>query len=448
MFEFIQRWRLGKQYGYETLFKNQDTRPVGKTGVLMVEMGQPEEYEFEFYDNYMHHVFRYMLPSFIRGIVLADKGIVLVDPENPIAREPFTPRQLIDPHGSFTNRDGKPYVECEFTWCPPGMKKNPWDHGYFLYKDEGVNGAPDICDKIGAKVVGWYYGNLIPEKKVAWRYQLRRAYDDAVAELEQEFSQAEFRQAYYVDSASMQQAVDELLAAGCETIVCQDYSNPLYTDFEDYAFTLPRLHKMVNGYAKVVYADQLGSQPALREGYLRIIRDRLAELPPDASVFLIFSAHGHPFKKETLDARAHEYRDPLTQGARSILEERGGRWDLTWSFDEYADSYWDPDNTKQETLTAYERAIKEGYDYAIEIPTDFPAENTDLMIFHAMKKFTVFSNYDRNDPVPYPNWDEPLVRTFHEGKTTGVYAGCPVGPYRKYVVEAMVNSVGGVLAQA
>lgn len=448
MFEFIRRWRLGKRYSYETLFKDQDTRPVGKPGVILAEIGMPEDYEFEFYNRYMHHVLSYVLPPFVRGIVLADGGIALLDPENPLAREPFRPRQLIDCHGSLTNREGKPYVECEVTWRPPGMKKDPWDYGYFLYRAEGKSGAPDVCEKIGAKVVGWYYGALIPEKKVAWRHQLRKVYAESIAELEQHFPQAEFRLAYYVDPASMRQAVEELLAAGCETIIYQCLCNPVYSDFEEYAFALPMIYRLMKSRAKVICADQLGTRPAMQEAYLQIIRDRLAELPSQASVFLILSTHGHPFKKETQDLRAPEYRGPLTEGARRILEKRGGRWSLTWSSDEYADPYWDPKNRKMGTLEAYRRAIAEGYDYAVEVPTEFPAENTDLMIFHAMKKFTAFSDYDRNEPVPYPDWEQPLVRTFHEGRTTGIYAGCPVGPYRRYVVEAVVNSVGSILAEA
>jgi hypothetical protein len=30
-------------------------------------------------------------------------------------------------------------------------------------------------------------------------------------------------------------------------------------------------------------------------------------------------------------------------------------------------------------------------------------------------------------------------------KTTGIYAGCPVGPYRRHVVAAVVNSVASLL---
>lgn len=194
----IQRLRLGKQYWYEVLFESQDTRVVGKPGVILAELGMPEHYDFEFYNNYMQHVFRYVLPFFVRRIVLADRGIALVDPENPLARESFEPRQLVDCHGSFTNREGRPYAGCKVSWRPPGMKRDRWDHGYFLYTAEGEAGAPDVCQKTGAKVIGWYYGSLMPEKRVPWRYQLSQVYEEAVAELKQRFSRAEFRLAQYV----------------------------------------------------------------------------------------------------------------------------------------------------------------------------------------------------------------------------------------------------------
>ena len=114
---------------------------------------------------------------------------------------------------------------------------------------------------------------------------------------------------------------------------------------------------------------------------------------------------------------------------------------MIWSQDEYADEYWDPNNRKVSTCSAYRKAIDEGYDYAVEVPTDFIAENTDLMIFHALKKFRAFKGYDPFAPIQYTNWEEPLVRTLHEGKTTGIYTGCPVGKYRLYVIQAIRASI-------
>jgi hypothetical protein len=445
MFEWIRHWRFGNQYGYETFFKGQDRLPVGKTGIILSDLGMPEVYKPDFYTNFMDHVFEYSLPVFLQRIILADRGIALIDPHNPLAREPFKPDRLIDMNGSFTNREGRPYVECQVTWRPPGMKRNPADHGYFLYTGDGKGGAPDVCQKTAAKVVGWYFGHLLPEKKVAWEYQCKRVYEETVAVLKEKFPQAEFCHVYYTYEESVCQAVEYLLAKGCETIVYQCFCNPVYSDFEDYAFALPRIHRYVNKRAKIICADQLGNQPAMSEAFVQIIRDRLVQLPSHASIFLILSKHGHPFKKETQDKRGQEYRVPLEAKMRSVMEKWEGKWDLVWSNDEYADEYWDPHNKKLSTYSAYRKAIDEEYDYALEVPTDFIAENTDLMVLHAMKKFKAFASYDHFAPILYPDWDNPLVRTFMEGKTTGIYAGCPVGPYRKYIVDSAVASLTEIL---
>jgi protoheme ferro-lyase len=208
---------------------------------------------------------------------------------------------------------------------------------------------------------------------------------------------------------------------------------------------VPMVHGLVNGRAKVICADQPGNQPALREAFARLVLDNLSRLPSDASLLLILSKHGHPFRKETQDKRGHEYRLPLERAMREVMKTWKGKWDLVWSDDEYADEYWDPRNKKFSTYAAYRKAIEEGYDYALEVPTDFIAENTDLMFFHAIKKFRAFKEFDPYTPVPYPDWDKPLVRIFTEGGTTGIYTGCPVGPYRPLVAEAVTASVSEIL---
>ncbi len=444
MITAIKKLRYGKQYGYQVLFKNQEKRAFGKTGVIIAEMGLPEEYEFDFYSTFTKHVLKYSTPFLIAKMILADKGIGLLDPDNPLAREEFVPKQLIDAHGSFTNKNGLPYTQCKVKWIPP-IKKNPWDHGYFLYKEDGPSGHPDICDKVGAKVVGWYYGKLIPQQRVPWRSQLRQVYDEVVAELSAKNTGIEFRNAYYMNHNSLKTAVEELITAGCETIVYQSINCPLYTDLEDYSYVLPKLHKLVKGRARLIMSDQMGNQPTYRKAYSAILQDHIKNIPAGKSILIILSRHGHPFKKDTMDERAHLYRKPLEKDLRAIMADWDGKWDMIWSFDEYADLYWDKKQSKVETYSAYSKAISEGYDYALELPTEFPAENTDLMIFHAMKKFEAFSEFNKFAPIHYPDWESPFVRKFNEGKTTGIYCGTPVGPYRKYIVQAVVDSISEVL---
>jgi len=338
-------------------------------------------------------------------------------------------------------------VECDVRWCPPASIKNPHDHGYFLFTGEGKSGTPDVCDKIGAKVAGWYYNKLIVGKRVSWRHQLRLIYDDAIKELSEDDPDAEFCYGYYMYPDMIRRKLNELIEAGCKTIVYQSINCPLYSDFEDFSYTLPLLHKYVDNRARIIMAEQLGNQSSTCEAYLDILRDQLCEIPDSSSVMIILSRHGHPFKKETQDKLAEIYHSPMTQSVHRILKGRIGKWEVVSSHDDYADEYWDPKRKKLETRAAYQKAIDEGYEYAIELPTEFPAENTDLMIFHAMKKFSVFKEYDCFQSIEYQNWDKPLVRTFREGNTTGIYAGCPVGPYRKHLVDALINSISPYLRE-
>ena len=442
---WLKRWRYGNQYGYEVFFKSQEFISVGKTGIILADMGMPEDFDPLFYTNFMDHVFAYSLPAFLRPLVLMDRGIALIDPSNPLARESFKPVHLVDMYGSSVTRDGRPYTDCQVSWQGPGMKKNPSDHGYFIYKGDGKTGIPEVCQKTAAKVGGWYYGHLLPEKKVAWAYQCRKIYEEASEALLEKYSDVVIRHARYMVKDTIAKAVEDLKAEGCKTIVYHNYSSPVYSDFEDYSLAMPIVHRAAESSSKVIFADQTGNQLFMRQAYVMMALDRLAELPDEASVMLILSKHGHPFKKETQDRRAHLFREPLERDMRDVMNKWKGRWEIVWSQDEYADEYWDPGNRKFSTYTAYRKAITGGFDYALEIPTDFIAENTDLMFFHAIKKFKAFSDYDPFAPIPYPDWEKPLIRTFREGKTTGIYAGCPVGTYRQYVVKAVVNSISEVL---
>lgn len=431
----------GRQYGYRILFKRQDKNIRGKQGIILADVGMPENYVPDFYNSYMDHVYNYSIPNFLHWLILTDKGMSLIDPGNPMAKHKFVPERLVDMHGSECNRAGKAYIECEIEWHKPGMKNNPWDYGYFLYREDGKGGAPNICQKVAAKVSGWYYGHLLPEKKVAWEYQCRKVFEDAAVKLAERLPYSEIMHASYTSVESLKKAVETLLERGCQTIVYLSFCNPVYTDFEEYASAMILLHDIIDGRARLVFAEQPGVQDSYQQAFVELVSDRLDKIDRNSSVMLILSRHGNPFKDDTGNRRGYMYRDPLENKMRELFSEWAGRWDLVWSDDEYADSYWDKKNKKFSTLDAFRKAIDEGYDYVLEMPTEFIAENTDKMIFHAMKKFTVFPDYDINEPVPYPDWDMPLERIFMAGNTEAISLGCPVGKYRKYIVEGTVRSI-------
>ena len=198
---------------------------------------------------------------------------------------------------------------------------------------------------------------------------------------------------------------------------------------------------MVAGRARVVFAEQPGEQQSYQQAFVELVADSLKDIDPSSSIMLILSKHGIPFDNDTCNVRGYLYRKPLEQKMRKLFDNWKGDWGLLWSDDEYADSYWDRKNRKLSTLDAFRIAIDKGYDYAVEISTEFIAENTDKMIYHALKKFTVFPDFDINQPIPYPDWDKPLLRRFSKGKTEAISLGCPVGKYRKHIVDGIFESV-------
>lgn len=438
----LNKRKLGMQYGFEAYFRNQDRTPKGKVGIVFGHMGVPEDYEFDFYNIYMTHLFQSILPPLIAGIVLKDTGTVLSDPNNPVPEEEFKPQVLMDAHGNDKNKKGIPYVNCQVKWVPPKKEKSH-DNGYFLYQGEGKFGAPNIAQKSGCKIISWYYHSLLtPSMKCPYLYQVNKIYDDVTKKLSETYpsDNVAWRLAPFVYKDQLQNAIEELLTEGCQTILYCSMGNPVFSDFEEYNSTFPFISDTVDKRAKVIFADQSGATRHIQEVRYLMLNDQLKQLPENASVFIILSRHGHPFKKETMDWRGAFCRLPLEEGVKAMMENRKGKWDYCWSNDEFTEGI------RFETKQAYEIAISEGYDYVIEIPTDFLYENTDLMIHHARKKFLPFSTYSQYDPVDYPDWDQPLVRKFVEGKTTGIYLGVPVGErYRPYVVRGIFDSVSSIL---
>lgn len=441
MLKFLNKIIYGRHYGYRVLFNQKDKSLKGRVGLILADVGMPEDFSPGFYNSYMDHVFNYSIPSFLHRFILYDKGLSLIDPARPMAREVFKPSVLVDMYGNTSNRDGKAYVDCRVEWKPPGMKRNPYDFGYFLYRGDGPGGAPNICQKVSAKVVGWYYGRLLPEKKIAWEYQCRLVYEDTKEILQEKIPGISIVHASYSDKESLAKAVDSMLKDKVDTIVYLSFCNPVYSDFEEYATAMPLLNDMLAGRARLVFAGQPGVKDSFQQAFVEVVYNCIKDIDSSSSVMLILSKHGIPFKNDTSNTLGYLYRDPLEQKMRKLFNTWKGRWSLLWSDDEYADSYWDRKNRKLSTLDAFRIAIDEDYDYAIEISTEFIAENTDKMIYHALKKFTVFPDFDINNPLPYPDWDIPLERRFRAGNTEAISLGCPVGKYRKYLVDGIAGAI-------
>ena len=143
-------------------YLSQDTAVKGKAGVLITALGQPEQYDFTFFNNYMLQIFNAVFPWYLKPIIMRDSGTVLLDPANPVAQSEFRPTALMDCFGKTEDASGTPYIEMEYSWVKPREEGKP---GHFLM--EKKNGFIDIVEKSAIKVCAHYYGRM-PGNKVPY----------------------------------------------------------------------------------------------------------------------------------------------------------------------------------------------------------------------------------------------------------------------------------------
>jgi len=202
---------------------------------------------------------------------------------------------------------------------------------------------------------------------------------------------------------------------------------------------------------KVIMAPQMGNFKPMRDAYLQMLKDRLDSLPKTASVTVAVTVHGMPwdkFKWEAWLELAPAYRDKLLEEVKQMVASyKLPKSNVVLCQDEFADPIWDPKQKYLSTNRAYWTAIKENYDYAIGLPIEFYAENSDTMFHHALKNYKDFDQYDVYKQIDYKDWTQPYVREMVQGKTRVIYNGVPVGKYQKYVIDALYQSLDSILSQ-
>ena len=112
-------------------YLKQDTAIKGKAGVLITALGQPEDYDFIFFNNYLNLIFNSSFPPLLKFFIMGDHGTVLRDPDNLFAEAEFKPKTLMDCFGTTKNADGVPYADLKVEWVKPRKKG---DGGYFSGK--------------------------------------------------------------------------------------------------------------------------------------------------------------------------------------------------------------------------------------------------------------------------------------------------------------------------
>ena len=86
----------------------------GKPGILLTALGQPEKYDFAFFDRYLQQIFNAAFPPALKPLILGDKGVVLMDPGQYDRRGGVQARKSLSTASAMTeNEEGEPYVDLD-----------------------------------------------------------------------------------------------------------------------------------------------------------------------------------------------------------------------------------------------------------------------------------------------------------------------------------------------
>jgi protoheme ferro-lyase len=442
-------------------YRQQDLVPRGKVGVLVTQLFMPETFRAADYYNIALKSTQY-IPWPARELAVRDRGVVLLDPARPYEFEAFEPQRLVDLHAGERDVDGIRYVEKyargEVRWVPPDPRQH-LDHGYFLLTTRKA-GVPTISGKLMTKARVYYYDHGFVDHRLPHEAGMRAIADASMARLQQKYGPIPWRFATADHFGMLEDAVEGLLDAGVETLVIAPAA-PIYSHHEEFNGSFRHAIDDVRRWearhgrkVQVILAPQLGDFAVLREAFLAMLRDRLDTLPPgdDTDVKVVVSVHGMPWDFVPHEAwleLAPPYRDGMLADVRATLARYDfGRTEVALSQDHFADPANNPDGRYLSTNQAFWEGIRARYDYVINLPIEFFAENTDTLFSHAMFNFEGFPGFDRYQRIDYPDWTVPYTREFDVQGTRVIYNGVPVGRYNAPIVEAHFQSMDSILRRA
>lgn len=420
-------------------YLGQDTSVKGRAGVLLTALGQPEEYEYSFYDKYLNHIFEAAFPPLLKFIVMRDRGTVLLDPANPTAREQFTPAELMDCFGSTVNDQGIPYTQLPVQWVKP-RSSDSHAYGHFLLK--GKNGYVDIAERSSVKIAASYYGRM-PGNKIPFKQQHRALFSDIEALLAEQFPETPLKTAWSMYPATVAQAIEELLSEKVETIVVCDLF-PVYSNLEEFNSLFVEIEQMVAGRAKIVFSPFAGAYASYRAPFVAMARAEIAQLGAESKKLLVLTRHGFPeMKNEPYHDLAPVFYDNLLREVEQALADTNTK--VVIADTEFACSDHDPDNKRLSAAEALVQGFEGEYDAIVFCLVDFMSENTDT-IFCAREEALEPTGFTYVGQVPYTDFSVPFRTDMQYGATRIIISGAPVGDtYRPMLARGIFDALSTIL---
>ena len=418
-------------------YLKQDTTIKGTAGVLITALGQPEDYDFTFFNNYLNLIFNSSFPPILKFIVMRDKGTVLRDPNNLFAEEEFKPKTLMDCFGKTNNAEGVSYADLKVAWVKPRKKG---DGGYFLWDKK--NGYVDIAEKSAVKIVASYYDRM-PGKKIPYIQQHQAIFKDVSSLISEQFPGTPVRTAWTMYPETIKNAIDELIQEKVETIVVCDLF-PVYSNLEEFNSLFVEIDHVVAGRAKIIFAPSVGAFSSFRNAYVKMAEDEIAKRSKEEKSLIVLTRHGFPeMPGEPYNKLAPAFYQNLQKEVESIA--KGNNADVVFADTEFASDDDDPDNKRLSSAEALNMGLEKQYHNIIFILVDFMTENTDT-VYCAREEALEPLNFKYAGTVPYADFASPFRTELTKNKTRIVIAGTPVGPrYRTEVAKGIFDAAATIL---
>lgn len=360
------------------------TAPAGKVGVLLMDHGEPPEYDRTTYPSFRAFIDHLMemgvIPSWLRhidtGTVLQDSGCYACAQQRP---EPTLVDAWLDAH------DGTAlFVPSTSEDLPPH---------YVLPGGPGL-GEPDIFEHAGLQV--WNEWKLIGGRSPNYAEKLAKK-QDLIRRLKSAYgSDLAIRIGYGIDPriGGRRQGIHEAVRA----LVVQDKVRSIVAVYHGVGFSdIMQTHMLrhevhdaleeLGADVSVRYAKPMGTSGHYLAAVVEKVQSELLSIPKDAAVAIHLSGHGLP----TTTCGSYECgRDAYHAHARALFARASkavrasvrhdGRFGVFSVYGDGSDGDADPGDKADSPLEGLRKRKQSGYRYVIDIPYEFDSNSRDTLI--------------------------------------------------------------------
>jgi len=415
--------------------------PEEKVGVLLISIGEPERYDADMYvgwknflGNYMESGMKMIGMPFMatiaeKALTGMDSGTLLVDRDDPVCLVEKEDPNLMDAWGN-------PYEGKDYRWVSkslisvlgsiPMVGDMMPQFSYYLAPDGPGKGESDFWEYFNLSMYDLYQkmDNHDPGEERELRIldhteaKLKERYGDEII-IERGFGAARpgFPDFRVAAEKLAKEGVKDLVLA--EAYVC-------FSEFEHPAGEIPEYLEEKGLDVNIVTSGQIGGTDAYNRGVAKKVEEELENIPNDRDVVAILNHHGMPCSNMVIydwgKEPYHRYADITFEGAEKaiydldIVKNWKGKIDVWKAYTEMSEGSMDPDNEILSVREAADKAVKENYEYCIDVPYEVGNSGYE----------TLFGLREEGWGLESPAWEEYYEDDLRKYRTEFEYDGMNV----------------------